>query len=122
MRWYEIVSEGDLANKARSDILDILAPLKSQGITKVTVAQILDNLRNSPDLAGINLDANLVMDAAKNLKMVSKIQPDPDAQGAMTAYLDTPVGTRQVDAKTADKEKADISKAAMRTLSKKVNK
>jgi hypothetical protein len=120
MRWHEIVGESDLTNKARSDILDILAPLKSQGVGKITVQQILDNLKANPDFSGISLDADFVMDAVKSLKAVSKIQPDPDSQGAMTAYLDTPVGTRQVDPKTADKEKADISKAAMRTLNKKV--
>lgn len=122
MRWHEIVGESDFTSKARSDILDILAPLKSQGVTKITVAQILDNLRGNPDFSGMNLDADFVMDATKSLKAVSKIQPDPDAEGAMTAFLDTPVGTRQVDAKTADKEKADISKAALRTLNKKVGK
>jgi hypothetical protein len=120
MRWHEIVGES-VTDTARGEILNILAPLKSQGTTKITVKQILDNLKSDPKFAGIDIDANFVMDATKNLKAVAKIQPDPDMGGEMTAYLDTPVGTRQVDAKTADKEQGDIKKAALRSVQKKMN-
>jgi hypothetical protein len=67
-----------------------------------------------PELKGIDFDQSAVVNILSNSKIISKIQADPENQGAMTIYFDFPVGDRQINARDSEKEKNNIKKAAVR--------
>lgn len=118
MRWTEIIGESvDVLADARAFILDMLAPLKAQGASTITVDQILDELKANPDFQGTALDANLVMDALKNVKDIT-IQPDMEGDGAMSVFIGNSAKSRQVDKTQAEQDKEDIRKAARRSLAR----
>lgn len=93
-----------------------LIPLKSQKVEKITVAQFMDTLKHNPELTGIDFDQDYIVDQLGKSKVVNKIQADPENEGLMTIYFDFPMGDRQVDAKTKDKEEQSIKKAALRAI------
>lgn len=115
MRWSEIINEAaSVTVIARSFILDILAPLKTQGVDSITVQQILDQMANNPDFEGVTLEPDFVMAALRGVKDL-RIERDAN-NGVMTVFIDGGVSNRQVDAKQAEKEKENIRKAALRTI------
>lgn len=114
------IIEGSTNDALGEVIRSVLIPLKSQKVEKVTVNQFMDNLKSSPMLQGINFDQSYVVDQLGKSKVVNKIQADPENEGLMTIYFDFPIGDRQVDAKTRDKEKQDIKKAAISQIKDKM--
>lgn len=118
MRWFEIMTEtDDVLAKARMFIMDIVSPLKSQGIKSITIQQILDQMDMNPDFGGIATDAEFIMAAVKGLPKI-KIEKDAE-NGEMTLFLQDIAPSRQVDVKQAEQDKAAISKAALRTIQNK---
>jgi hypothetical protein len=117
MGWFDIITEAD-SNliMARSFIMDILVPLRSQNVESITMQQILDQLEDNPEINGVTVDADLVMAAIKG---VPKIKIERNAEnGVMTVFLQGVTSNRQVDADQAEQDKETISKAAMRTIQK----
>lgn len=118
MRWFEIMIESDdVLAKARLFIMDIVSPLRAQGVESVSVEQILRQMDGNPDFSGIAVDAGFVMAAVKGLPKI-KIERDP-GNGEMTLFVQDIAPSRQVDADQAEKDKAQINKAAMRTIAQK---
>lgn len=118
MRWFEIMTESDdVLAKARMFIMDIVSPLRSQGVESVSVKQILDQMDSNPDFSGIATDAGFVMAAVKGLPKI-KIERDPE-NGEMTLFVQDLPPSRQVDAEQAEKDKEQINRAALRTIEKK---
>lgn len=118
MRWNEIINE-DLnpVQQAKIAILDILAPLKAQGVTGITVKQVIDQLQRNPDFEGTAVEADLVNQALQGVKGL-KIEADPDTN-QMSILIDNPQAGRQVDQKQAEKDAKNIHSAAMRSIDKK---
>lgn len=114
------VIEGQTENAMIEALRSILIPLKSQKINKITVDQILDNLRMNPSLEGIDLDQSYVVDVLGKSKVVDKVQADPENNGLMTVFFNFPVGDRQIDQHEAEKEKGDIKKAALSQIKDKM--
>ena len=114
------IIEGSTNDALGEVIRSVLIPLKSQKIEKVTVDQFMDNLKSSPTLQGINFDQSYVVDQLGKSKVVNKIQADPENEGLMTIYFDFPIGDRQVDVSTRDKEKKQIKKAAISQIKDKM--
>jgi hypothetical protein len=115
MRWNEIVTEEmSVVTMAKSYIMDIIAPLKAQGMDSITVQQILDQLNKSPDFEGFRLEADLVNQALAKSKGI-KIETDPET-GQMTVFWDNPTAGRQVDQKQAEKDDKNIRSAALRSV------
>ena len=98
----------------------VLIPLKSQKVEKITVKQFMDTIAGNPMLQGIDFDQDYVVDQLGKSKVVNKIQADPENEGLMTIYFDFPMGDRQVDAKTKDREQQGIKKAAMSQIKDKL--
>lgn len=119
MRWAEIIGESnDVLADARTFILQVLAPLKAQGVASITVDQVLDQLRANPDFQGQAIDQQFVMDALKNIKDVT-IEPDMDADGKMSVKFDSLTKSRQVDDAEQAQDTKDLKKSALRSLSRK---
>lgn len=126
MRLSEIINESGAlsstfiiegtANAMSEVIRSVLIPLKSQKVDKITVAQFMDSIRSNPMLQGIDFDQDYVVDQLGKSKVVNKIQADPENEGLMTIYFDFPMGDRQVDRKTKDKEEQQIKKSALKAI------
>lgn len=101
-------------------IRSVVIPLKAQKVDKITVDQLMDNIRSNPQLQGIDIDQNYIVNQLGQSKVVNKVQADPENNGLMTVYFDFPVGDRQIDAKQKDKETADIKKAAVKQVKDKL--
>lgn len=118
MRWNEIVTEDlGIVPMAKSYIMDIIAPLKAQGMKSITVQQLVDQLSKSPDFEGTQVEGDLVNQALNGIPGM-KIEPDPET-GQMSVMWDNPTAGRQVDAKQAEKDDKAIHNAALRTIDKK---
>jgi hypothetical protein len=118
MRWNEIMTEElSVVQMAKSYIMDILMPLKAQGVGSITVKQITDQLSNSPDFDGTNVEPDLINQAIRGIKGL-KVEADPETN-QMSVFIDNPAAGRQVDDKQAAKDEKNIHSAAMRTLDKK---
>lgn len=118
MRWTEIITESDsMIADARVFIMDLLAPLKSQGVGSITIQQILDQMDLNPDFKGMATDGEFVMAALKGLPKI-KIERDTET-GEMAVFLQDIQKNRQVDKEQAEKDKKNINKAALRTIDKK---
>ena len=118
MRWHEVFREFDqgITGVAKGYLLDLIAPLRAQGVQSITVQQLIDQLQNDPDLAGIAVDQQFVMDMLKGQKDI-RIEPDP-ANMQMTVFLDDSTPSRQVDHKQAEQEAKHIRQAAVRQATK----
>ena len=114
MRWNEIVTEDlGIVPMAKSYIMDIIAPLKAQGMNSITVQQLVDQLSKSPDFEGTQVEGDLVNQALQNVPGL-KIEPDPQT-GQMSVLWDNPTAGRQVDQKQAEKDDKSIKSAALRS-------
>jgi phosphoglycerol transferase MdoB-like AlkP superfamily enzyme len=114
MRWNEIVTEElGVMDMAKSYIMDIIAPLKAQGMNSITVQQIVDQLKKSPDFEGTNIEGDMVNQALQNVKGI-KIEGDPKT-GQMSVLWDNVTAGRQVDQKQAEKDDKAIKSAALRS-------
>jgi hypothetical protein len=118
MRWHEIFNEDiSIVAQATGAVMDIITSLKSQGLEKVTVDQVLGLLKHRPEFDGSDIEADLVGQALKNVKGI-KIEPDIEAHGQMTIFWNSPTPGRQVDDKQAEKDAKNIRSAAMRSIAK----
>jgi hypothetical protein len=118
MRWNEIMTEElSVVQMAKSYIMDILMPLKAQGVGSITVKQITDQLSQSPDFEGTNVEPDLINQAIQGVKGL-KVEADPETN-QMSVFIDNPAAGRQVDDKQAAKDEKNIHSAAMRSLDKK---
>lgn len=118
MRWHEIINEFEQSyvDQGRGFILDILSPLKAQGVASITVDQVIDQLVANPDLDGIAIDQNFVMTTLSGVKDI-RIEKDPST-GEMTVFLDSVEKTRSVDDKQAEQERERIRQSAVRQAKK----
>jgi hypothetical protein len=118
MRWHEIVTEElSFVQMAKSYIMDILAPLKAQGVKAITVQQILDQLKGNPDFQGTDLSGDLVNQSLRGMDEYT-IEPDPQTN-QLSVMISNPEAGRQVGHKQAEKDQKSIHNAAMRTIDKK---
>ena len=118
MRWFEIMTESDdVLAKARMFIMDITAPLKSQGVKSIAIKQLLDQMDANPDFSGIATDVGFIMAAVEGIPKM-KIEKDIE-NGEMTLFLQDIAPSRQVDADQAEQDKQSISKAALRSIHQK---
>lgn len=117
MRWNEIMTEEQsVVQLAKGYIMDIIAPLKAQGMDSITVQQLVDQISQSPDFEGTQVEGDLISQAMRGVQGV-KIEPDPNTN-QLTLFWDNPTAGRQVDQKQAEKDDKAIHSAAMRTLDK----
>lgn len=115
MRWNEIVTEEmSIVQLAKNYAMDIIASLKAQGMDRITVQQIVDQLKKSPDFEGTNIEGDLINQALQGVQGI-KIEPDPE-NGQMTVFWDNPTAGRQVDQKQAEKDDKAIRSAALRSI------
>lgn len=115
MRWAEIISEElNPVQMAKVAIMDILSSLKAQGVTSITVKQIIQQISDNPDFEGMQLEGDLVNQALQGVKGL-KIEADPETN-EMTVFIDNPTAGRQVDQKQAEKDDKAIHSAAMRSV------
>jgi len=118
MRWNEIVTEDlNVVQIAKNYILDILSTLKAQGVKSVTVDQVVQQLSVNPDLAGTQVDAELINQALNGVDGFS-VEVDPETN-QMSIMIDNPTAGRQVDKKQAEKDDKAIKSAALRSIAQK---
>jgi hypothetical protein len=115
MRWNEIVTEElGVVQLAKSFIMDIIAPLKAQGMESITVQQLVDLLSRNIEFEGINVEGDLVNQALRGVDDI-KIESDPETN-QLTVFWTNPVNGRQVDQEQAEKDDKAIRSAALRSV------
>lgn len=111
MRWHEIYEfDQSMSTVGKGLVLDILAPFRAQGVASITVQQIIDQLQDSPDLDGIQLDQDFVRSVLQDEKGI-RIEPDPSNM-QMTVFMD---GQKAPQSKgQSGQEKERIRQSAVR--------
>jgi len=118
MRWTEIFTEElNPLQIAKGVVMDIVSRLKAQGVGSITVKQVVDLIRNNPDLDGTAVDADLVATAVKGMEGLS-VEPDPE-NGQLSVMISNAGAGRQVDQKQAEKDDKQVKSAALRTIAQK---
>jgi hypothetical protein len=118
MRWNEIIREDiNPVQQAKGFIMDILAPLKAQGVGSITVQQVIQQMQTNPDFEGMSIEPDLINQAINGVNGL-KVEPDPQTN-QMSIFIDNPQAGRQVDQKQAEKDDKAVHSAAMRTIAKK---
>ena len=116
MRWQEIIHESDdILDQARNALLDMITPLLSQGITSVTVQQVIDQLQNDPDLQGIDLSNDLIMQA---LEGVTGVQYTTNSAGQPSIALTPSTPSTSAAEHKSDQQQDTVDKAATRQATK----
>ncbi len=111
MRWHEIYEfDQSMSTVGKGLVLDILAPFRAQGVPSITVQQIIDQLQDSPDLDGIQIDQDFIMSVLQSENGM-RIEPDPSNM-QMTVFLD---GQKAPKSKSqSGQEKERIRQSAVR--------
>ena len=61
MRWHEIISEEqDFEDQVKNAILDMVTPLRGQGVTSLSMNQLLDQIKSDPDVIGMDLTPDFI--------------------------------------------------------------
>ena len=118
MRYFELF-ENDINADLKNDIMNILVNLQSQGINKITVPQILDNLRSKMEYNGLALVSNAVNDALDGSDNIT-VEPDMDNNGILTVEINSP----DTVASNAQNKKSNADKVndmAQNTIDKDIN-
>lgn len=87
MRYKELFEDINLSLK--NDITNLIVNLQSQGVNKITIPQILDNIRSNSDYNGLAIDSNAINDVLETIDNVT-VSPDMDNNGVLTVQIDTP--------------------------------
>lgn len=118
MRWNEIINEVlTPVQIAKGAIMDIVARLKAQGLTSITVQQVIDLIKNNPEFEGTAVEPDLINAALQGVQGV-KVDVDPETN-QMSVIIDNPTAGRQVDQKQAEKDDKAINSAALRSIAQK---
>jgi hypothetical protein len=89
------------------------------GVSSITLPQVIDQLGTVPELQGMDITNDFIMDIFKDLHGFTI---EPNEQGVMSIKIDDNSKTRQVSKVNADKEDAKINQAAMNTIKKDLGK
>jgi hypothetical protein len=117
MRWYEIIQESDnIIDQAHDAVMDILTPLQSQGISSITMDQVIDQLQIDPSLQGTNISSDLVQQALSGASDIT-VAPDTANAGKLTIMINTSPTTTAAQAQT-DKGAQKVDQAALRQSTK----
>lgn len=118
MRWSEVINEVlNPVQMAKGAILDIVASLKAQGVTSITVEQVIQLIRDNPEFDGMAIEGDLINTAINGVDGL-KVEPDPET-GKLSIMIDNPTAGRQVDQKQAEKDDKAIKSAALRAIDQK---
>lgn len=121
MRWYEFVHESDdVVDQTHDALMDMLTPLQSQGITSITVEQAIDQISLDPNLQGIQITDDLIMQALQRASGV-KVAPDPANGGAMTIQLNPDAPSTRAAQHQTEKGEEKVNQAALRQSTKDLN-
>ena|ERR1700691_4656170 len=112
MRWCEIKEGLDVLNNTRDSILDMLTPLQSQGVNKITMKQVIDQISTNPDISGLDITSDLIKDSLSGIKGFN-IHTDSNGN----EIIDLSNGNQE-DSKKSNKKDQAVDKAAMRHIKK----
>ena len=123
MRWYEIISESvnDLTDLAKNSVLDILTPLQSMGVKSITLPQVLDQLNKIPELQGMNLTNEYIMDLMDG---IDGFTIELNETGVLAIKVDDndELNHGGNDKDKEDKSKEKVNQAAMNTVKRDMGK
>lgn len=99
MRYFELLEDSP-TDIGRSDLIDQIVSLKSQGINSVTLNQLIQSLQNDSRLKDINIDRSFIEDLISDMDGVD-IQPN--SEGVLSLTFDQ----EKTSAKSSDTSKVD---------------
>jgi len=118
MKLYELFHDDDahdVMGQLRTDIIDVLLPLVANGVSKVSIEQLVAKLKEKK--SGIYIDRSIVTKILdpNNVKLVKKIEGDD-------IYFKVPDNgeVRKVDDFEKDKEKKRMSDKAKKQAKKEI--
>lgn len=85
MRYLEILFEQqDFRDKVKNSILDMITPMKSQGISTLTLHQLMDQLKTDPDIMGMDITSDFLIDILEKIPGISVDENSPDKNISLT--------------------------------------
>jgi hypothetical protein len=118
MRWYEIIRESDdIVDQTHDAVMDILTPLQSQGISTITMDQIMQQLQSDPTLAGTDISPDLVQQALSGASNIS-VAPDTANAGKLTITMNNNSPTTNAAQAKTEKGEQKVNQAALRQSTK----
>ena len=107
----------NVVDLTRDALLDVVTPLLSQGITSITVKQVIDQIKTNPDLQGITITDDLISQAVQGITGLS-IAPDMANGGKLAITLNPSAPSTQAAQQQTDKAADKIDQAATRQSTK----
>lgn len=116
MRWYEIISEEqDFEDQVKNAILDMITPLRGQGIGSLTLNQLMDQIKADPDIMGMDLTPDFVSSLVNKIPGFS-VHTDANGQSIVDMEK-ADNGDQDTNAKK-NSDSTKVDKAAMRQATK----
>lgn len=106
MRYIELFE--DIETSLKNDITNLLVNLKSQGVNKITVPQILDNIRLNSEYNGLAIDSNAINDVVSKMDNVT-IEPDMENNGVLAVQVNSPDTLPQGNKKSNEDKVNDMA-------------
>ena len=111
MRYYEFMREKvNPVDVAKSDIMDFIISLKSQGIYSATINQLIDYLKSDIDLSGTQLDQSFIENV---IDQIDGANLQTNSSGILCLILDkdnsAPVDKEKTSQNTVDKMAQKVS-------------
>lgn len=116
MRWNEIVSEEqDFEDQVKNAILDMITPLRGQGISSLSLQQLMDQIKSDPDVMGMDLTPDFVTSL---INKIPGFSVHTDSNGQMIIDMEkADNGDQDTNAKK-DSDDTKVDNAAMRQATK----
>lgn len=115
MKWSNIIKliedQQDPLTIAKNDILDMVTPLRSRGVTTIPLDKVISFLNNDPDIQGIHVDMNFIQNAIDG---IDGIDVHTDANGNHVIGLETLNDVSPQGAPVDKKGQQKVNAAAVR--------
>ena len=120
MKWERLIMEmeNNVISIAQNAILDMITPLRSEGVSSIGINQVVSTLKMNPDLSSVNVDSNLIQTAIDGMDGLSV---STDAGGDLNLNIGSisdvsPDSLKEPDSSSMNKVDAAASRAAKKDM------
>lgn len=116
MRWYEIINEEqDFEDHVKNAILDMITPLRGQGISSLTLDQLMDQIKSDPEIQGMDLTPDFV---SSLINKIPGFSVHTDSNGQLIVDMEKANNGDQDTSAKKDSDSTKVDNAAMRQATK----
>lgn len=120
MRLRDLLEDDTTGGSLKDVIGDVITYIKANGMSKISLKQFVELLKNTPEIQGIHLDPGQTLNVLRQFPDIKSIEKDLDT-GNFVVNIKNPTDTSTLVKGNTDpeKEKEKVSKMAQSTLKKK---